>query len=271
MKGGEQTIGEILRLLNGADSGAAWAAFTERYSGLILRAVRQFEYDQDGAEDCFLYVCEKLCENDFRRLLKFNTAGTARFRTWLGSVVYRLCVDWHRKEYGRATTLPAISALPAFDQNVFQLYFEEGLDRESCRRLLQTDFPGCTSVQLGEAIARVHQLMTPRQRWRVGLQRRKHRPHARDRRVSQLRDRAASPEQLAGQEEQRLLVRAALEKLSDRQRLLLLLRYEQGLTLGKIAELMDLKDPFRARRAIQAAIDKVQGLLRPEDFGKWRD
>lgn len=256
--GGDPGIEELLHRLNGNDAGVAWASFIDHYASLILRAVRQFEFEQDRIDDCFLFVCEKLCERGFRRLLKFDTTGPARFRTWLGSVVHNLCVDWHRKEYGRAVMLPAISALPLFDQAVYRLYFEQGVEREVCRRTLREEFPGLTQEQLGDSIARVQRLLTPRQRWRIAISNRGRPPViASGKSVRELADPGAGPELLASQAELQDTVREAFARLSPDQRLLLQLRYEQGLTLKKIAELTNLGDPFRARRKIQAALDAL--------------
>jgi len=262
-----QGIEDILHGLNGADSGAAWACFVDRYSALIMRTVRQFEFEQERADDCFLHVCEKLCDGGFRRLLQFNTEGPAHFSTWLGSVVYNLCVDWHRAEYGRAVLLPAISAMPVFDQAVYRLYFERRMDRESCRRTLAEEFPGLTRAQLAEAIARVHHTLTPRQRWRLSVERlRPQGGEAVSRDIDELPDRGLEPESEFMREERRLLVQRALAGLSRRQRLLLQMRYEQGLTLKKIAQLMDLADPFRARREIQAALDELAAAMPVADL-----
>ena len=76
-KQGIDSVERMLHELNSGASGAAWADFIDRYARLIMRAVRQFEYEHERANDCFLHVCEKLCENRIRRLLKFNTAGRA--------------------------------------------------------------------------------------------------------------------------------------------------------------------------------------------------
>jgi RNA polymerase sigma factor (sigma-70 family) len=258
----ENGIEHILHRLNSGDSGAAWAAFIERYSPVIMRVLRQFEFEQERQDDCFLHLCEKLCENNFQRLLKFNTNGPARFDTWLGSVLYNLCVDWHRKEYGRAVMLPAISALPMFDQAVYRLYFERAMDRESCRRALREEFPGLTAGQLSDSISRVHQLLTPRQRWRIAMgYHGRAAAFASDRNVHYLAHPEEGPESKASREQRRRLVQDALMTLAPTQRLLVQLRYEQGLTLKKIAELMGLADPFRARREIQAALDQLAAAL----------
>ena len=110
---GKKATADLLRRLRSADAGAAWVEFLDLYAPLIMNTAGQFEYEQDRISECFLYACAQLNDNGFRRLLKFNTTGKATFRTWLGSVVFNLCVDWHRREYGRASLLPAISALPA--------------------------------------------------------------------------------------------------------------------------------------------------------------
>lgn len=259
-----QGVDRILHRLNSVESGAAWAEFIDRFSPLIMQAVRQFEFEQERANDCFLHICEKLCENGFQRLLKFNTAGQARFDTWLGTVLFNLCVDWHRKEFGRAVMLPAIGALPAFDQAVYRLYFEQAMDREACRRTLQDEFPDLTAEQFAEAIARVHRVLTPRQRWRISARGRRHLRNAvRDVEVDTLPASVAEPEAQASREERHRLLRESVSGLSAEQRLLLHLRFEQGLTLGKIAEIMGVGDPFRARRRIQAALDTLAERLRP--------
>jgi len=77
----EIPIAELLNRLSSVDAGTAWVAFLDRYSQLIMNTANQFEYEQDRIHECFLIVCEKLNDDGFRRLLNFNTQGTAKFRT----------------------------------------------------------------------------------------------------------------------------------------------------------------------------------------------
>jgi DNA-directed RNA polymerase specialized sigma subunit len=56
----------------------------------------------------------------------------------------------------------------------------------------------------------------------------------------------------------------ALERLSSSERLLLALRFEQGLTLAEVARIGGLGDPFRARRAIDAALTSLRLSLEPD-------
>ena len=75
---GNKASANLLRRLKSADTGPAWVEFLDLYAPLIMQAASQFEYEQDRVNDCFLYVCEQLNDNDFRRLLKFNAAGKNR-------------------------------------------------------------------------------------------------------------------------------------------------------------------------------------------------
>ena len=91
----EHNVNRLLHQLNSGDAGAAWAAFIDAYAGLMMRTVIQFEYEQARSNECFLYVCEKLYEGQFRRLLTFSTAGRSSFSSWLTTVVFNLGIDWH--------------------------------------------------------------------------------------------------------------------------------------------------------------------------------
>ena len=259
---GEQkhNISDLLHRLNSPDAGAAWAAFIDRYSPLIMKVLSQFEYGQDRGNECFLYVCEKLCDRQFQRLQKFNTAGTASFRNWLATVVFNLCVDWHRKEFGRARVLPAISVLPAFDQLVYRYRYELGMDREACYQTIKADFPELSSKQFSGSLQRIHSLLTPRQRWQLSVPNRRRSsagPDLSNARMEQVEDPGAGPDSLAQTEEEVASLQAALSRLTTDQRLLLYLRFQEGLTFGKIAQLEHLGDAHRARRHIQAALDAL--------------
>jgi RNA polymerase sigma factor (sigma-70 family) len=265
----EQPITSILPGLNSVDAGPAWARFIDCYSGQIMKSVRQFEYEQDRAHECFLYVCEALSDNGFRRLLAFRTDGTARFRTWLGTVVFHLCVDWHRKEFGRAQMLPAISALPAFDQSVYHLYFEQGLKKESCLQILLDEFPDLTPVQLSSSIERIYRTLTPRQRWRLSLKlgrRQDGHPDLMD--VDVIRAADPSPDQQLQAERERDLIEEALRQLSDDQRLALQLKYHQGLTLKDITRIMRLGNISRTKRLLDRALQGLSERIERAEFNK---
>ena len=263
-------VRSLLHRLNGSDPGAAWAEFIDHYSPVILKLVNQFEYEQGRRDECFLFVCENLCSNGFRRLLKFNTRGKASFGTWLSSVVFNLCVDWHRREFGRSTLLPAISALSEFDQSVYRVCFEQGMDKRSGLNFLEEDFPGLDGQMLSESMARIHQVLTPRQRWKlVAKKALGPRSQVRTDEAEAQSGAFEGPENEARRKEAELLIKNALGRLPRDQRLAVVLRYIQGMTLREVAEILGLADPFRARRLIQAALEQLASEI-PVDIGSKR-
>lgn len=256
----KKSIAGLLNRLSSVDAGPAWVEFLDRHAQLIMNTANQFEYEQDRINECFLFVCEKLNDDGFRRLLNFNPRGVAKFRTWLGAVVFNLCVDWHRKEFGRVTLLPAISALPAFDQSVYRLVIEQGIKKETCFQTLRADFPDLTRELVATSVRRIHSLLTPRQRWQLSVRnrgRRQARGGPAQGRVEGLPDPGSGPETQAQTQQELEALQNAIAHLPADQRLLLKLRFQEGLSLKKIAQLKHLGDSNRAWRHIQGAINAL--------------
>lgn len=269
----KESAAKLLHRLASPDAGIAWLEFLERYSPLIMHVASQFEYEQDRINECFLYACEQLNDNGFRRLLKFDTAGKAQFRVWLGAVVFNLCVDWHRREYGRATVLPAIAALPAFDQAVYRMVVEQGMDKEASFQTLRADFPDLTRELVANAVARVYSLLTPRQRWQINVRmrgRKSVRGGPQHGRIESLPDPLGGPEEEAQKQEDLELLHEAMSRLPTNQRLLLRLRFQEGLTLRKIAQLKYHGDTNATWRQIQAAMNTLSGHLGIKSSAKQR-
>lgn len=259
-----KAISKLLGNLSSADAGSAWVEFLDLYAPLIMKTAGQFVYEQDRINDCFLYVCDQLNDDGFRRLLKFNTRGKAKFSTWLGTVVFNLCVDWHRREFGRATLTPAISALPAFDQSIYRLVIEQGMDKEAAYQVLLADFPDLTRDLVAKAVCRVFSLLTPRQRWQIGVRqhgRKRTWTDARRDQLEYLPDPVPGPEAQEQTDQELELLQRALALLPARQRLLLRLRFEQGLSLAKISELQHIGDTNRAWRYLQEAMKALSAQL----------
>jgi hypothetical protein len=161
--------GEFLRQLRSGEPQEAWASFLELCSPLILDVVSQFERDDDAVGNCYLFVCDHLRRNGFRRLLRFRADGPASFPTWLRAVVRNLCVDWHRQEFGRHRIFESVARLPALDQDIFRSIFVECLPAQEAYLQLRSRVPGLTLEGLREGIERVQRALTPRQRWLLSL------------------------------------------------------------------------------------------------------
>lgn len=250
-------IKDLLHRLNSAEAGVAWAEFLDRYAQHIMNVAGQIEFEPDRVEDCFLYVCEKLNEHGFRRLLKFNPTGPAKFKTWLTTVTFNLCVDWHRREFGRVRMLPAISALPEFDRSVYRLVIEQGTTRESAFQRLRTEFPDLTRESMSKALIRIHKVLTPRQRWQISVRQRSSstaREEFAEWQIESLRDSAAGPDVGLQEQEKLEILERALSSLTLDQRLLIYWRFQEGLSLKRISRLAGLGNVNRTWSHIQQAI-----------------
>jgi RNA polymerase sigma factor (sigma-70 family) len=96
--------GVLTRLLDARDAGAedvAWREFVAANSALVLQVARSTGTTRDAAMDAYTFVLEQLREQKCRRLRAYTARDGARFSTWLLVVTKRLCVDFHRRRYGR--------------------------------------------------------------------------------------------------------------------------------------------------------------------------
>ena len=272
----DQSISDLLAGLASANPGTAWKDFLQRYSSTIMQIVRRYESDPQRMTECFDYVCAGLSDHGFRRLLGFQQDGPAQFRTWLMAVTANLCVDWRRRKRGRFRPVRAVTHLPELDQLVYRYLYVRGLPRAECLRRLRPRFPNLTDQQLSDINARLFSLLSPQQRWQLGMRMATTGPQGEtltldvDDDSIQLEDASAGPEEVAQDEQQQERLAAALAQLPPPQRLLLRLRYEQDLTLAEVARLTGLHDPFRANRQIQAALAAVAAIMNRSSSGQSR-
>jgi len=263
----------ILRQLRSRDPRDAWARFLDAYSLLLLGVVRLFERDDDAVGDCYLYVCEQLSRNGFRRLLHFRTNGPASFPTWLRAVVRNLCLDWHRQEFGRHRVFESIARLPVLDQEIFKKVLVDGLPAEEAYLTIGPRFPGLTVGEVGRCVDRIEQSLTPRQRWLLSVRCARGGGGAAtgtedsDEVLERIPGEGPDPESLAALREERAALHRALVSLSSRDRLLIRLRFEQELTLEEVARLLHLDNAQSADRRIREAIDNLRKAMTPTSAG----
>jgi len=257
---------ELLAQLRSRDRSKAWKQFLEVYSPVIMHIAGQYEYRSGGRNDCYLFICEKLSENDFCRLLSYQPEGSASFRSWLNVVIANLCIDWRRHKQGRPRPFKSISNLPLFDQAVFKYMFQQQASLQTCFASMQADFPDLTEPQLASAVSRINERLTQRQRWLLSTRHEEmvSLDHAdMGEPVLKPTEPGPGPEQSTALIQKQEKLQQALARLSPRQRLLIKLRYQQELSLKEVARLTRLGDPFRARRHIQAALNELARYLEP--------
>jgi RNA polymerase sigma factor (sigma-70 family) len=256
-------IVSMLSALSSTERQESWCAFLERYAGLIYHVVRSFDRDPDRSGSCFLFVCEQLSNNDFRRLRKFKVSGRAEFSTWLCAVVRNLCLDWHRKEYGRHRVFASVARRGVTDQLLFELVFSRGLSAAEARDELSLRGVELSFAAVEDKIRDLRSCLTSRQLWLLssGNTTLESIDNEEGTFRAEPTDPAPDPEAVAALRETHQHVAAALASLTDSDRLLVRLRYQEGLTLQQVARLVGLKDAQTADRRLRDIIDHLrQGL-----------
>ena len=258
--GDELSIDELLQSLSSREPEKAWATFLEAYAPVILQTVRLFEHESDAVADCFLFACEGLAKDRFRRLRRFRSSGPARFPTWLRVVVRNLCIDWRRKKFGRPRNFEFVSRLPALDHEVFRCVHEDGNSQEEAFLRLSPHFPGLSRQAVAESAQRGLELTSARQRW---LLRVRHADKADDsaEALENVPDERPGPESSAISDQLQTRLQQVIAGLPEQERLLLQLRFEQDLTLEQIAHLLHLGDAQRVDRRIQPILARLREEL----------
>jgi RNA polymerase sigma factor (sigma-70 family) len=260
-----QAIPEPLRSLNGPDSAAAWREFLVQFSPVLQQVIVLSVDDPDSQGDCFVFACEQLAENRFRRLRKFDPSGSASFATWLRAVVRNLCIDWRRKNCGRFQPFGWTAGLDSLDQQVFHSVYEQGCSIEHTFACLAPVVPGLTLTSVEESAEHVGARLSPRERWLLSS-RQVHvesldADSERGDRVLDIPDLAPDPERAAMDREYQKALAAAIGALPAAEQLLLRMRFEQDLTLAEIARVAGMKDAQTADRKIHDVLDQVRGRM----------
>jgi RNA polymerase sigma factor (sigma-70 family) len=266
-------IARILQDLRSRYAEEAWTEFLRLYSPVILQVTQLSTRDHDDAADCFVFACEELSRHSFRRLLQFRPEGPATFSTWLRVVIRNLYLDWHRKKFGRRRIFRSIRKLPQLQLEVYLCRCEEGLSADATLSLLQIRFPKLTPEDVADAEARAHRALSSRQKWLLTIRRKKEKSFAATddagvERDLQIMDPSPSPESLASRHQERHRLGTAVTHLPKLDRVMLRLRYEQGLTLEKVAHLTGLEDAQTADRRIKNILRRLRGEISSRTSGK---
>jgi len=261
--------GPLLEALQSDDKDGAWSTFLTNYSELIYGVIKTFTQNDDHVGDCFLFVCAKLADKEYRRLRSFRPDGRARFSTWLRAVVRNLCLDWHRSVYGRRQVFRFVASRSALDREIFRAAFQQGANvHEIWHDLTQK---GCdiSYVDVERRVDELRNLMSARQLWLVSAARApiesldtQHEDFA----TLDVVDPSPDPETVAILQETQAVMARAFQRIDPSDRLLLRLRYLEGLGLLEVARLVGLKDAQTADRRIREAIGRLREKLGKERF-----
>jgi RNA polymerase sigma factor (sigma-70 family) len=214
----------------------------------IIRFVsRRNRLGADEREDYTSYAMLKLVENDYARIRKYR--GDSSFRTYLTVVMQRLFLDFRTAKWGKWRPSTAAKKLGAPAVVLETLLYRDGLDLTEAREVL---------------LARPDTALSREAVWDLAIQLRR-RPRAK-----LVDEEALDNVGVAGREE--LVVRrenealmASVEsrlveasaRLSEEERAILRMRFDEGKTVPEIAEALD-----RQPKALYAKIGRLLKCFR---------
>ena len=264
---GDPSISGLLERLKSRDPVSAWKEFLHEYSAVCFQAARACASDPDSAADCYLYVCEELARDKFRRLLKFKPDGSASFKTWLLVVARNLCFDWHRKRTGRPRPFKSLQSLSEFEFQIYVCRFERGFSVEQTLEHLRPLSPNLDLAQLEVALRRIERCLSSRQRWMLSVRQAKATTttallaEEEEDTAAEIADIRLNQETLIADQEQHAHLMRCVSGLPTQERLLLQLRFEEDLSLDEIAGITGLGDAQRVHRQIAAVLQKLRSAM----------
>ncbi len=224
--------------------------------------VRGFNKNKELANDCFLYVWEKLHEDESRRIRTFK--GEASFRTFLYSVTSKLVIDFRRTRFGYKVLPKYYWEFDELNQHIFKLFFYQNLQPGWIENVMRAEF----KISEEEAQRRVEEVEKRIRESRVRLEAAENKqPVLLGENVGTLasEDMTVNPEKsrlMAEAEEKRKRVMEVLKeevrRLEDEDALILQLYFEQGLTAKEISAAI----PGINERNIYKRIEKTLRNLR---------
>ncbi|MEW6207043.1 MAG: sigma-70 family RNA polymerase sigma factor [Acidobacteriota bacterium] len=258
---------ELISLFH-SDPVRAWEIFIHRYADVIFAALQRQGFDYDRAMDRFVYVCEKLADQNFRRLKSVRYTGSrGELTPWLLQVVRNLSINWAQSEEGRKRLLKPITKLSARDQRIFELYFWKGLSPSLiCERIeMETN----SSIDIADALAsleKIFSLLSQKKLWRLMSNLARARgeisiDEMTEENSFQPADRRASPEEELLEKESDQRLRRAIGGLSTRQRLVVSLRYEEAMSASDIATALNT-DEKEIRKILGEALKELKRALK---------
>jgi RNA polymerase sigma factor (sigma-70 family) len=178
------------------------------------------------------------------------TGSTGDLTPWVRKIVKNFSINWAWSEEGRKRLLKPISRLSRREQRIFELYFWRGLSPSAIHEQLGLEGKRDISItDVLDALERIFSLLSQKKLWRllsnlsrmrgtVSLDEINEETGA----AFEPTDTRANPEQALIRSESDERLSAALDALLPAERLSIQLRYEDGLSIKEIAEMLNLSE-----------------------------
>ena len=245
------------------DPEGAYIRLLERYSPVILRMIHRFTRDSDEVMEIYTTICERFRANDFQALRRLK--ADSEVAPWLSVVVANASRDLFRKKKASSVPRSVLKQLDRREQLVFRYYFQGRLQHEDIAETIKArhGIP-CTALEVMSAIGKINELLSIKKRWHLLTAINTNRPPLS---IDELAEFGFEP---AGHEDIEAALRnreqidhlnRALDELSDEDRLLVLLRFEQGMTAGQIASVMKYENHKYVYTRLRTVISRLRKQL----------
>ncbi len=233
---------------------------------LFVRSLcrRSFEHNSELGNDCFLYVFEKLNEDDSRRIKAYK--GQSSFRTFLYSITGKLIIDFRRNKFGYKVLPKYYWEFDEINRFIFKLFFYQNLTVDWAENAVKAEFR-LSQEEAQERVDIVEKRI--RESRLVG----KSRLNIQEIHVEEV-DSLASEDKKKGPEEimiatetvrqkERFLkiLKDEVQKLDDEDSLILQLYFEQGLTAKQISSAIPGIKDKKVYKRIEQTLKKLRKNL----------
>jgi len=248
-------------LRSASSAEAAWSRFAEGYTPLLLRVCRRYGADHDDVLDCYMHVCGRLIEDDYRRLVAFRGETERDFAAWLAAVARNLCIDYLRQRQGRRRLPSAVAREETLVQEVFSLVYWNGLTPAETHEKLRGRHAGLELSRVEEALDRIDSTLRPYRLAELGSSGPRAAGGERTEAAAEVLDERPDPETELIYREQIASLRAEVAALDPADQALLRLRFDHGLTLSEAAAALDLGDHRKAGLRLARIFDFLRERL----------
>lgn len=249
----------------------AWHEFVTRFAGLVRSVVRR--YVRTGGEDARRTVFVEILGDLYHEKLGAYDSAFA-LSTWVVVVSRSRCMDYLRRSKGRRQIPRGVRSLSSLDQEVYRLFYLEGMSYGAIRERVSTNGTRVSVDDVAQSMSRIDERMDAGTCLRlaydleagsVGVASGRLLQYLDEVRVrNELRDDADRPDfQLAQKETRAVLrrVRSCVERLGHEDRRALQLRYFEGRNADTIAEELELGRRRRAYTVLDRALGRLRRLF----------
>lgn len=226
----------------------------------IAYAAHRYRLDPADAEEFGAVVRLRLCENDFAILRAWE--GRSRLATYISIVVQRMALDYRIHEWGKWHPSAEAKRLGPLALELEQLLHRDGRSLEDALAILAARHEGITRESLGQLAAK----LPPRAPKPRGVPLDEVHSTAR---IEDVEERALDGDRRRVARHVAAVLGKAIDGLPDDDRLLLKLRFQDGMSVANIARAMQIEQRFLYRR-IETRMRQMKAALERDGI-EWSD